>query len=74
MKKGDYIMTPRFCTVIIEDILSVKEAKEKGYTVPTHYKSSEYDICGKHIGTNRMEFVAIKKHTGNNSMENCNEN
>lgn len=63
MKKGDRVYTPRFCTVIIEDVLNRKEAREQGYTEPTHYdKDPEFNIYGKHTGTNRMVFAAVKKN------------
>jgi hypothetical protein len=63
IKKGDYVYTPRFCAVKIEEVFeSSKEAREAGYTEPTHYdKDPEYSIAGKHIGTNRMIFAAIKR-------------
>lgn len=61
MKKGDMVHTPRFCTVRIAEVLSSNEAAENGYKEPTHYNSPDYDIYGKHIGTNRMQFAAVKK-------------
>ena len=60
MKKGDWVNTPRFLKVKIEDVLTPEQAREQGYTEPTHYQG-EYDIRGKHIGTNRMQFAAIEK-------------
>ena len=62
MKKGDFINTPRFLKVKISDILTPKEAREQGFIEPTHYSNDpEYNIFGKHIGTNRMIFAAVKK-------------
>ena len=63
MKKGDSIYTPRFCTVKIEEVFeTAKEAHEAGYHEPTHYDNNpEYAIQGKHTGTNRMNFAAIRK-------------
>ena len=61
MEKGDYINTPRFLTVKIEEVLNKKEAREKGYSEPTHYNSPDFDIFGKHIGINLMIFAAVKK-------------
>ena len=58
MKKGDWVNTPRFLKVQIEDVLTPEQAREQGYTEPTHYRG-EYDIRGKHIGTNRMIFAAV---------------
>ena len=62
MKKGDRIYTPRFCSVIIEDVLSREEAREQGYTEPTHYKDPEFDIYGKSTGRNTMIFAAVRKN------------
>jgi hypothetical protein len=61
MKKGDYVKTPRFLTVKIAEIFNTEEeARKEGYREPTHYDGAEYEIVGKHIGTNRMTFAAIK--------------
>jgi len=61
MEKGDYIKTPRFLTVKIAEVFEDnKTAREQGYTEPTHYDDEDYEILGKHIGTNRMIFAAIK--------------
>lgn len=62
MKKGDWIETPRFLKVQIEKVFSSNErAFKEGFTEPTHYNNSGYDIRGKHTGINRMIFAAIKK-------------
>ena len=61
INKGDLIETPRFLQVRIEDVLTETEAREQGYTEPTHYKNAEYKILGKHIGINRMVFAAVAK-------------
>ena len=37
MKKGDWVDTPRFLRVQIEDVLTPEQAREQGYTEPTHY-------------------------------------
>ena len=61
MNKGDYIYTPRFCNVRIEEVFENRDkARENGYTEPTHYKG-DYDVFGKSIGVNRMVFAAVKK-------------
>lgn len=61
MNKGDYIYTPRFCNVRIEEVFENRdEAMENGYTEPTYYKG-DYDVLGKSIGVNRMVFAAVKK-------------
>ena len=62
MKQGDWINTPRFLKVKIEKVFnSEREAKEQGFYEPTHYDNTEWEICGKHIGINRMIFAAVKK-------------
>ena len=62
MKKSDYVSTPRFCTVRIQQVfVAHQEAADSGYTEPTHFNSADYDVRGKHIGTNKMVFAAIKK-------------
>lgn len=62
MKKGDQIYTPRFCTVIISDVLSNEEAWEQGFTEPTHYdKDPDYMILGKNTSRDHMTFAAVKR-------------
>ena len=62
MKKGDRISTPRFLWVTIQEVYENEtNAREAGYTEPTHYKSSAFGILGKSIGINRMVFAAFKK-------------
>jgi hypothetical protein len=62
MKKGDYVQTPRFLKCKIAEVFdNANEARKEGYTEPTYYESTEYDVHGKHIGTNRMAFAAIRK-------------
>jgi hypothetical protein len=62
MKKGDYVMTPRFCSVKIEKVFRSNErALKEGYVEPTHYRDSEYHIRGKHTGENMMTFAAIRR-------------
>ena len=62
MKKGDYIYTPRFCTVKIEKVFQCEaNARRAGYTEPTHYIDGMYGILGKSTGINRMSFAAYKK-------------
>ncbi len=65
MQVGDKISTPRFLTVTIEKVLTREEAALLGFTEPTHYRG-EYDILGRQVGPNLMEFAAVKKdkHTG----------
>ena len=62
MKQGDAIYTPRFCTVVISDVLGRSEAYDQGYREPTHYDNPDFDIYGKHTGTNRMSFAAVAKN------------
>jgi hypothetical protein len=62
IKAGDLIRTPRFLTVKIVKVFdNDREARQEGYTEPTHYDDAEYDIFGKHIELNRMTFAAVKK-------------
>lgn len=62
MKKGDYVDTPRFCKVKIEKVFkSGVTARKQKFFEPTHYNNWEYDVWGKHVGTNRMIFAAVKK-------------
>lgn len=61
INKGDYVLTPRFCHVTIDEVYNTKhEARENGYTEPTYY-DGEYDIFGKSLGDCRMAFAAVKK-------------
>ena len=61
MKIGDYVYTPRFCTVKINAIFaSEAEAHRCGYREPTHYKG-EYIILGKALDMYHMEFAAVPK-------------
>lgn len=62
MKKGDWINTPRFLKVKIEEVYETEnDALKSGFCEPTHYKSSEYKILGKNIGNQCMIFAAAKK-------------
>lgn len=61
MKKGDYIYTPRFCTVQIEKVFRSREnAVKAGITEPTYYRG-EYEIVGKSQNRYEMVFAAYKK-------------
>ncbi len=63
MKAGDMVKTPRFLDCRIEKVFdTAKDARAEGYTEPTHYDNDpDWDVCGKHIGVNRMHFAAIRK-------------
>ncbi len=62
MQIGDYVNTPRFLRVKIEEIFeNQSEANEKGYTEPTHYNDPEWNICGWVYEPNYMKFAAIRK-------------
>jgi hypothetical protein len=62
MKKGEFVYTPRFCSVKIQKVCrNNKTARKQGFTEPTHYESSKYDILGKHTGLNHMIFAAVTK-------------
>jgi len=65
MKKGDYVYTPRFCTVKIQKVFRSRSLMSKqGFHEPTHYQNSNYEIYGKSTGINLMIFAAIKKIGG----------
>ena len=52
MKKGDYVNTPRFCKVKIDEVFaSRQDAAMAGYTEPTHYHDGEYSVYGKTLET-----------------------
>jgi hypothetical protein len=62
IKIGDYVETPRFLKVrIIEMFDTTAAAFAEGFREPTHYRGPEYEIYGKHIGPNRMQFAAVWK-------------
>lgn len=47
MKIGDYVSTPRFCTVKINAIFADEnEARKCGYTEPTYYSGNDYSMAG----------------------------
>ena len=67
MKKGDYVSTPRFCTVRIKEVFnSPREALKAGYTEPTHYHDWGYTVFGMVVGNPKpgwckMEFAGVKE-------------
>lgn len=62
MKIGDWIYTPRFCKVRIDEIFdTIAKAYKEGYTEPTHYIDTEYKILGKSLDGYHMVFAAAKK-------------
>lgn len=64
MKVGDYVYTPRFCTVKINAVFaSEAEAHKDGYREPTYYKG-EYTILGKVLDQYSMVFAAVPKEHG----------
>ena len=59
---GDDVETPRFLKVKIAEVyMDNVKAFQDGYTEPTHYRSEEYHVRGKHTALNTMIFAAIKK-------------
>lgn len=59
---GDYVDTPRFCHVQLERVYRDEaEMRRDGYTELTDYRNSEYVVCGKSVGLNRMTFAAALK-------------
>ena len=63
MKKGDYIRTPRFGVVRINEVFeTVQTMEEAGYTETTHYwDDPDYEVFGKNLEEFRMVFAAGKK-------------
>jgi len=59
---GQQVSVPRFGLVTIKEMFSdERKAEENGYTEPTYYSDPYYDVRGKSIGINRMEFAAIEQ-------------
>ena len=59
---GDYVRTPRFLTVKIKKVYpSTEEMYCTGFEEPTHFRDDDYEVCGKTIGLNQMEFAAACK-------------
>lgn len=62
MKKGQYVLTPRFCTVKIDKVFRSQEnAAKAGYTEPTYYKDYDFGVVGKSTGLYTMTFAAYRK-------------
>ncbi len=62
IKKGEYVTTPRFLRVRIEDVFATRnEAENCGYTEQTYYENDEYGVLGKSIGLSDMLFAAYSK-------------
>lgn len=61
MEKGDWVRTPRFLNVRIQEVFPNREtAYQASYTEPTHYESNGYAVLGKSTGINHMVFAAAK--------------
>lgn len=62
MNIGDYVSTPRFCTVKIDAMFTDEsEASKCGYTELTYYRGNDYIILGKSLDMYHMSFAAIPK-------------
>lgn len=60
--KGSFVHTPRFLSVMLEEVFASREAAlGAGFTEPTHYQSDYFDVLGKSLGYNRMAFAAAMK-------------
>lgn len=60
MKVGDYVVTPRFLTVQIDEVFhSAIAAQDAGYTEPTHYAGADAAIYGKSLDCYHMAFAAV---------------
>ena len=66
MQAGDMVRTPRFCTVIIEEMFDNEtQLREAGYTEPTHFWSNNYVVLGKSLDKFHMTFGTAKKQKNN---------
>lgn len=65
MKKGDYVMTPRFLRVKIQEVYdSESEARKAGFTETTHYwDDPEFGIYGKSLDMYHMIFAGFRKES-----------
>ena len=67
MKIGNNVYTPRFCNVKIKELFSnASDARDAGYTEPTHYHKDGWTVYGKTVenpmpGWCKMEFAAVKE-------------
>lgn len=62
IQKGDYVHTPRFLNVKVQEVFSsAEDLKRAGYTEPTHFNDKDFEVLGKSLGENRMEFAAGRK-------------
>ncbi len=62
---GQKVKTPRFPTVTIVAVLYEDDAAKLGFVESTHLYEQPYNILGRHIGENRMDFaVVLKKERG----------
>ena len=60
--KGSFVHTPRFLSVMLEEVFASREnALVAGFTEPTHYKSDYFDVLGRSLGNNQMTFAAALK-------------
>lgn len=59
---GDIVESPRFLKIRIGRIISDRrEAKSAGYTQPTYCNDTVYDVRGKFVGSDGIEFAAIRR-------------
>ena len=63
MKKEDYVDTPRFLKVKIEEVYSSEaETRKAGFTETTHYwNDPEFGVYGKSLDMYHMEFAGFRK-------------
>lgn len=62
VKVGDYINTPRFCTVKIAEVFaSEAEAHSHGYSISSYYRGDDCTIWGKSLDLYHMRFAAVPK-------------
>lgn len=60
--KGAVVQTPRFLSVMLSEVFPSREAAfAAGFAEPTHFKSDYFDVLGRSLGNNMMDFAAAMK-------------
>ena len=62
LKEGDDLYSPRFCWITIKKVYdTVADLFAAGYSEPTHIWNDRWDIRGKSLDMNHMDFAAAPK-------------
>ena len=62
LKEGDDLYSPRFCWIKITKVYdTVADLFAAGYSEPTHIWNDRWDIRGRSLDMNRMDFAAAPK-------------